>query len=131
MGVYRSAESTSDETRITSKSWRPAARQFRELRGAVRRSLSRRRGQWLSKVPARQRRLWLSIAGIAVVVLAVSLFETSAGGRSRGSPLGGWIMSAAFQALPEPLVAWGVILGLVHLFGRAFSRPGRTCAALS
>jgi peptidoglycan/LPS O-acetylase OafA/YrhL len=84
------------------------------------------RGQWLSHVPSRQRRLWMIVAAIAMAASAVQIFAVRTGGTvhtgtASVSPLGGWNVHAATYALWEPLVAWGVILGLVHLFEQRFA----------
>jgi peptidoglycan/LPS O-acetylase OafA/YrhL len=94
------------------------------------------RGQWLSHVPSRQRRLWMIVAAIAVAASAVQILAVSTGGTvytgtASASPLGGWNVHAATYALWEPLVAWGVILGLVHLFEQRFLALGPAWSALA
>jgi hypothetical protein len=94
------------------------------------------RGQWLSHVPSRQRRLWMIVATIAIAASAVQILAVSTGGTvytgtASASPLGGWNVQAATYALWEPLVAWGVILGLVHLFEQRFLALGPAWSALA
>ena len=93
------------------------------------------RSQWLSHIPARQRRLWLIVAAVAVAVFATNILGASTGGTAHpgtsASPFGGWNVPAATYALWEPLVAWGVILGLVHLFGQKFAALGPAWSALA
>jgi peptidoglycan/LPS O-acetylase OafA/YrhL len=95
------------------------------------------RGQWLSHVPSRQRRLWMIVATIAIAASAVQILGVSTGGTvvytgtASASPPGGWNVHAATYALWEPLVAWGVILGLVHLFEQRFVALGPAWSALA
>jgi peptidoglycan/LPS O-acetylase OafA/YrhL len=94
------------------------------------------RGEWLSHVPSRQRRLWMIVATIAIAASAVQILAVSTGGTvytgtASASPLGGWNVHAATYALWEPLVAWGVILGLVHLFEQRFLALGPAWSALA
>ena len=64
-------------------------------------------------------------------ILAVSADGTVYTGTASASPLGGWNVQAATYALWEPLVAWGVILGLVHLFEQRFLTLGPAWSALA
>jgi len=92
--------------------------------------------QWLSHVPARQRRLWMIVAAIAIAVAGANVLAPSTSGAANtgtqlATPAGGWNVPSANYALWEPLVAWGVILGLVHLFGQGFVALGPTWSALA
>ena len=94
------------------------------------------RSQWLSRVPAHQRRLWLIVAAIGVAFAAFKMLSASPGasphpGAAAASPLGGWNAPAAMYAFWEPLVAWGAILGLTHLFQRRFAKLGPIWTALA
>jgi peptidoglycan/LPS O-acetylase OafA/YrhL len=93
------------------------------------------RGQWLSHVPSRQRRSWMIVATVAIAASAVQILASTGGnvytGTASASPLGGWNVHAAIYALWEPLVAWGVILGLVHLFEQRFLALGPAWSALA
>jgi peptidoglycan/LPS O-acetylase OafA/YrhL len=94
------------------------------------------RGQWLSHVPSPQRRLWMIVATIAIAASAVQILAVSTGGTvntgtASASLVGGWNVQAATYALWEPLVAWGVILGLVHLFEQRFLALGPVWSALA
>jgi peptidoglycan/LPS O-acetylase OafA/YrhL len=97
------------------------------------------RSRWLDHVPARQRRTWLIVMAISLAVLAVKMLLEAPGVASQaGAPVthaesseGGWSVSAALYAFWEPLVAWGAILGLVHLFRRLFPKLGPTWTALA
>ena len=70
--------------------------------------------RWLEAWPAAQVSTWRRIAWITLPVLpAVALF----GGRLlglEGQPEGGWSVPALVYAMWEPLLAWGVILGLLQ-----------------
>lgn len=93
------------------------------------------REQWLSRAPTRQRRLWVAVAAIALAALVVKTVLDAHAGPAQprtasDSSLGGWSVAATLYAFWEPLVAWGAILGLAHLFGRVFPRLGPTWSAL-
>ena len=70
--------------------------------------------RWLEAWPAAQVRTWRRVAWVTLPVLpAVALF----GGRLlglEGQPEGGWSVPALVYAMWEPLLAWGVILGLLQ-----------------
>jgi peptidoglycan/LPS O-acetylase OafA/YrhL len=76
--------------------------------------------RWLDAWPDAQVRTWRRIAWITLPVLPVmALF----GGRLlglQGQPEGGWNVPALVYAMWEPLLAWGVILGLLQRCRRRF-----------
>jgi peptidoglycan/LPS O-acetylase OafA/YrhL len=86
---------------------------------------------WLSNVPRPQRRAWSIVACIALPTLFVLLSIAPRVPALQGSPLGGWTVPAAVYAFWEPLVAWGIIMGLVHAFGRRFSQLSPIWTALT
>jgi peptidoglycan/LPS O-acetylase OafA/YrhL len=94
------------------------------------------RGQWLSHVPSRQRRLWMTVAAVAITVSAMKILAAPTGGAvdtgaASASPLGGWNVEAVSYAFWEPLAAWGLILGLVHFFEHRFLSLGPIWSALA
>jgi hypothetical protein len=73
-------------------------------------------GQWLSRIPPSQRRLWGVIAWIAGPILPLTIvFSPNLDGFA-----GGMNLQALIYAFWEPLVAWGIILALVAGFQRRF-----------
>jgi hypothetical protein len=48
-----------------------------------------------------------------------------------GPQSGGWNVQAAVYALWEPFLAWGVIMGLLHVFTSRFETPGHVWRSLS
>jgi hypothetical protein len=85
----------------------------------------------LDKAPARQRRLWIAIACVTFPLLPIAVVL---GGRIpwlAGSLSGGWSAQAAVYALWEPFLAWGVIIGLLHLYSRRLETPGPVWRSLS
>jgi len=49
----------------------------------------------------------------------------------QGDAGGGWNIQAVIYAFYEPLVAWGLILGLLHAFQRRFASLGPIGSALA
>ena len=86
---------------------------------------------WLDDAPDGQRRVWRAVAWIALPVLFVVLLLAPHVPLLQGNVLGGWSVPAAVYAFWEPLVAWGIILGLLHLFERRFQRLGPIGSALA
>jgi peptidoglycan/LPS O-acetylase OafA/YrhL len=85
----------------------------------------------LDEAPARQRRLWIGIACVTFPLLPIAV---ALGGRIpwlAGSLSGGWNVQAAVYALWEPFLAWGVIMGLLHLYARRLKAPGPVWRSLS
>src|SRR5271156_6503067 len=77
----------------------------------------------LDKASAQQRRLWIAIACVTFPLLPIAVVL---GGRIpwlAGSLSGGWNVQAAVYALWEPFLAWGVIMGLLHLYTRWLETP--------
>lgn len=85
----------------------------------------------LDEAPAQQRRLWIAIACLTFPLLPIAVVL---GGRIpwlAGSLSGGWNVQAAVYALWEPFLAWGVIMGLLHLYTRRLKAPGPVWRSLS
>jgi peptidoglycan/LPS O-acetylase OafA/YrhL len=85
----------------------------------------------LDEAPARQRRLWIAIACLTFPLLPIAVVL---GGRIpwlAGSLSGGWNVQAVVYALWEPFLAWGVIIGLLHLYTRGLEAPGSVWPSLS
>ncbi len=75
------------------------------------------RSGWLGNIPLRTRAAWIKTSGVAVVFLPAALaFGMRFGGLEDFA--GGLNPLAAFYALWEPFVAFGIILGLLALFRR-------------
>jgi len=86
---------------------------------------------WLDAAPEAQRRLWLNVAWFAMPVLGVLFLLAPYVPALQGNAAGGWNIQAAVYAFWEPFVAWGVILGLLHLFERRFASLGPIGSALA
>ena len=85
------------------------------------------RSRWLEDMPAAQVRLWRRVTFVALPILpALALFSAV-----RGDPAGGWNPIAIAYAFWEPLVAWGMIMGLAALFQRRFAALGGFGRALT
>ncbi len=65
---------------------------------------------WLESIPESRRRFWKRVAVITFPVLPVGYFLAKAWPLLAGKPMD------VLYAFWEPLVAWGVILGLLHRF---------------
>jgi peptidoglycan/LPS O-acetylase OafA/YrhL len=88
-------------------------------------------GQWLTNVPARQRRTWAIVAWISLPIFIALELAGQRVPALRGNSSGGWSVPAVAYAFWEPLFAWGVIMGLLALFERQFSRLGPIWARLT
>ncbi len=86
---------------------------------------------WLDAEPAAQRRLWLIVALCALPVFPVIGLLAPHVPALQGDAAGGLNVQAAIYAFWEPLVAWGVILGLLHMFGRRFASLGPIWSTLA
>jgi peptidoglycan/LPS O-acetylase OafA/YrhL len=73
---------------------------------------------WLSAVPARQARIWGSVAWCAGPVLPALFLLAPHIPALAGNFAGGWNLPALVYACWEPLVAWGIILALLRSFTR-------------
>jgi len=86
---------------------------------------------WLDAALAAQRRLWLIVALCAMPVWpAIGLLAPHVPAL-QGDAGGGWNIQAVIYAFYEPLVAWGLILGLLHAFQRRFASLGPIGSALA
>jgi hypothetical protein len=78
-------------------------------------------GRWLERVTARQAKGW----GIVALVAGPCLFiAAAAGGALQGKPVdfsGGLGLTAVVYAFWEPLLAWGIIAGLLYFFRTRFN----------
>ena len=78
----------------------------------------------LDEAPAPQRRLWVVIACVTFPLMPVAFVLGGHIAWLAGSQSGGWNLQAAVYAFWEPFLAWGVIMGLLHLYTRRFEAPG-------
>jgi peptidoglycan/LPS O-acetylase OafA/YrhL len=85
----------------------------------------------LDEAPAKQRRLWIAIACITFPLMPIAFVLGEHFAWLAGSQSGGWNVQAAVYAFWEPFLAWGVIMGLLHLFTRRLEAPGRVWRSLS
>ena len=85
----------------------------------------------LDEAPTRQRRLWVTIACITFPLMPIAFVVGGHIPWLGGSQSGGWNVQAAVYAFWEPFLAWGVIMGLLHLYARRFERPSRVWRSLS
>jgi len=85
----------------------------------------------LDKAPARQRRLWIAIACVTFPMMPIAFVLGGHVPWLAGSQSGGWNVQAAVYAFWEPFLAWGVIIGLLHLYTRWLESPGPMWRSLS
>jgi hypothetical protein len=85
----------------------------------------------LDEAPARQRRLWIAIACVTFPLMPIAFLLGEHFPGLAGSPSGGWNVQAAVYAFWEPFLAWGVIIGLIHLYARRFETAGPVWRSLS
>lgn len=78
----------------------------------------------LDKAPAEQRRLWVTIAWIAFPVLPIVYLAGQQVPWLAGSSSGGFNAQAIVYAFWEPFLAWGIIIGLIHLYTVRFKTTG-------
>ncbi len=81
---------------------------------------------WLLAVPDRQRQVWLRVARLSLPMLPVAVWLTPL-----EDATGGWNIRALAYAFWEPLIAWGFILGLLHVLAIRFRTPGPVWTALA
>jgi peptidoglycan/LPS O-acetylase OafA/YrhL len=86
---------------------------------------------WLDAAPKAQRRLWLNVAWFAMPVMVALPLLAPHVPALQGDAAGGWNLPAAIYAFWEPLVAWGIILALLHAFQRRFASLGPIWSALA
>jgi peptidoglycan/LPS O-acetylase OafA/YrhL len=78
--------------------------------------------KWLEQIPEHARKIWVRVAWLAFPIFPlVAVFGGKISWLS-GKAEGGWNFQALTYAFWEPLVAWGVIIGLLCYFQRRFSR---------
>jgi hypothetical protein len=80
--------------------------------------------RWLEAWPAEQVRTWRRVAWFTVPVLPVVVLLGGQWLGLQGRPEGGWSVPALVYALWEPLLAWGVILGLLQRCRHRFAVLG-------
>jgi peptidoglycan/LPS O-acetylase OafA/YrhL len=85
----------------------------------------------LDQAPAQQRRLWIAIAWVTFHLMPIAFVLGERVPWLAGSQSGGWNVQAAVYALWEPFLAWGVIMGLLHLYTRRVKAPGPVWRSLS
>ena len=85
----------------------------------------------LDKAPARQRRLWIAVACVTFPLMPIAFVLGRHVPWLAGSQAGGWNVQAAVYAFWEPFLAWGVIIGLLHLYTRWLETPGPMWRSLS
>ena len=86
---------------------------------------------WLTDVPDGQRNLWRRITWLAMPVLPSVVLLSPYMPVLGGDTAGGWNLQAVVYAAWEPMVAWGIILSLLHGFHRRFLRLGPIWMALA
>lgn len=77
--------------------------------------------QLLENISYQAAKPWMLVSAVAVISLPFMLLKPI----SSGAFEGGWNLNALFYALWDPVVAWGVILGLLWSFNRFFSSEGK------
>lgn len=85
----------------------------------------------LDEAPAPQRRLWIRVACVTFPLMPIAFVLGQRVPWLAGSQSGGWNVQAAVYALWEPFLAWGVIMGLLHLYTRRLKAPGAVWRSLS
>jgi peptidoglycan/LPS O-acetylase OafA/YrhL len=85
----------------------------------------------LDETPAPQRRVWVTIACVTFPLMPIAFVLGGHIHWLAGSQSGGWNAQAAVYAFWEPFLAWGVIIGLLHLFTRHLETLGRVWRSLS
>ena len=85
----------------------------------------------LDEAPAPQRRLWIAIACLTFPLMPIAFVLGEHIPWLGGSQSGGWNVQAAVYAFWEPFLAWGVIIGLIHLYASRFETPGPVWRSLS
>ena len=77
------------------------------------------RARLLETVTRREIQPWLIVSALALLTLPLVLLFR----QGRGAFEGGWNLNALYYALWDPLVAWGVILGLLCFARNVLNRP--------
>jgi ABC-type uncharacterized transport system permease subunit len=85
----------------------------------------------LDEAPAPQRRRWIGIACVTFPLMPIAFVLGKHIPWLAGSQSGGWNVQAAVYAFWEPLLACGVIMGLLHLYTRRLETPGQVWRSLS
>jgi peptidoglycan/LPS O-acetylase OafA/YrhL len=85
----------------------------------------------LDEARAQQRRLWIAMACVTFPLMPIAFVLGGHVPWLAGSQSGGWNFQAAVYALWEPFLAWGVIMGLLHLYTHRFEAPGPVWQSLS
>ncbi len=85
------------------------------------------RARLLERVTFAEARPWLFVSGLMFIAMPVVI--VTRGGI--GSLSGGWYFNAAFYALWDPLIAWGIILSLLWSFRTWCATGNRFTAALA
>jgi peptidoglycan/LPS O-acetylase OafA/YrhL len=85
----------------------------------------------LDEAPARQRRLWVVIAWVTFPLMPIAFVLGAHVPWLAGSQSGGWNVQAAVYAFWEPFLAWGVIIGLIHVYAHRFETSGPVWRSLS
>jgi len=88
-------------------------------------------GHWLTAVPERVRRPWLTVAWLTLPIFPAAILLAPIVPALRGDTSGGWNPQAMVYAFWEPFVAWGFILGLLHTFEQRFQTMGPIWASLA
>jgi peptidoglycan/LPS O-acetylase OafA/YrhL len=79
------------------------------------------RSPFLEHVSLRDAAPWILVSALAIAILPIVVLTRS----GLGAFEGGWTLNALFYALWDPLVAFGVILGLFWISKRWRNRPSR------
>jgi peptidoglycan/LPS O-acetylase OafA/YrhL len=78
--------------------------------------------KWLEQIPEHTRKIWVRVAWLAFPIFPLVAVLGGKISWLSGKAEGGWNFQALTYAFWEPLVAWGVIIGLLCYFQRRFSR---------
>jgi peptidoglycan/LPS O-acetylase OafA/YrhL len=85
----------------------------------------------LDEAPTQQRRLWIRVARVTFPLMPIAFVLGGWVPWLAGPQSGGWNVQAAVYAFWEPFLAWGVIMGLLHLYARRLNETGPVWRSLS
>jgi fucose 4-O-acetylase-like acetyltransferase len=84
---------------------------------------------WLAKVERRHALPWIIAAGIAIPLLPIALIVGEQIGQTNFAT--GFSFPAIFYAFWEPVVAWGIIAGMLWVFHLRFNAPDKRWGGLA
>jgi peptidoglycan/LPS O-acetylase OafA/YrhL len=85
------------------------------------------RAQLLERVTFAAARPWAIVSMVMLILLPIMIVTRG----SQGSFTGGWTLNAAFYALWDPFIAWGIILSLLWSFRAYWPSASPLTAALA